>query len=60
MDRLVLVREGVIFIWCIFPIWHILSPIETFVKVDARSESRSIADRPIIICCSFGWVPVFF
>ena len=24
------------------------------------SESRSIEDLPIIICCSFGWIPVFF
>ena len=40
--------------------WHILSPVETFAKVEAMSESRSIEDLPIIICCSFGWIPVFF
>ena len=42
-----------------FFIWHILSPIETFAKVEAMSESRSIEDLPIIICCSFRWIPVF-
>ena len=42
-----------------FFIWHILFPIETFAKVEAMSESRSIEDLPIIICCSFGWIPVF-
>ena len=40
-------------------IWHILSPIETFAKVEAMSESRSIEDLPIVICCSFEWIPVF-
>ena len=40
--------------------WHILSPVETFAKVEAMSDSRSIEDLPIIICCSFGWIPVFF
>ena len=38
---------------------HILSPIETFAKVEAMSESRSIEDLPIVICCSFEWIPVF-
>ena len=42
-----------------FFIWHILSPIETFAKVEAMSESRSIEDLPIVICCSFEWIPVF-
>ena len=37
-----------------------LSPIETFSKVEAMSESRNIEDLPIIICCSFGRIPVFF
>ena len=50
---------GVIPIWAVFFIWHILSPIETFAKVEAMSESRSIEDLPIIICCSFRWIPVF-
>ena len=40
-------------------IWHILSPIETFAKVETMSESRSIEDLPIVICCSFEWIPVF-
>ena len=31
--------------------WHILSPVETFAKVEAMSDSRSIEDLPIIICC---------
>ena len=35
------------------------SPIETFAKVEAMSESRSIEDLPIVICCSFEWIPVF-
>ena len=43
----------------IFFIWHILSPIETIAKVEAMSESRSIEDLPIVICCSFEWIPVF-
>ena len=43
-----------------FSIWHILIPIETFAKVEVMSESRSIADLPIIICCSFDWIPEFF
>ena len=42
-----------------FYVPHILSPIETYAKVEAMSESRSIEDLPIIICCSFGWIPVF-
>ena len=33
-----------------FFIWHILSPIETFAKVEAMSESRSIEDLPISVC----------
>ena len=51
--------KGVIPIWAAFFIWHILSPIETFAKVEAMSESRSIEDLPIVICCSFEWIPVF-
>ena len=39
--------------------WHILSPVETFTKVEAMSESRSIAELPIIICWSFERVPLF-
>ena len=39
--------------WALFFVAH-LSPIETFAKVDAMSELRSIENLPIIICCSFG------
>ena len=36
--------------------WHILSPIEIVAKVEVMSETRSIEDLLIVICCSFGCV----
>ena len=39
--------------------WHILSPVETFAKAEAMSESRRMAELPIIICWSFDRVPLF-
>ena len=33
--------------------------IEDLCRVEAMSESRSIAERPVIICWSFDRVPFF-